>query len=188
MGSSRGSSSGQRSKGCVDLSLPPDKSRRRRVLTSVPSYLPFRIDLPHRCRRRFAPSRRLHPAATSALSSSGLQIQAYPLVNNTLSSAQRRLETYSLSRRLYHRLFDLSASLLSALRPLQERFEDELDLVDGYANCTLDYLERKVEKVKPQTLEGVPEKGREQLQVRSRFLSFPSLTSFLSAALLKPLS
>jgi DNA repair ATPase RecN len=75
----------------------------------------------------------------------------YPLVKDTLSYTHSVLESYPLTSNLYHRVASLTQFILSRLEPLQKRFEQPLATADGYANATLDYIEKKVPQVKMET-------------------------------------
>ncbi|BGP15696.1 hypothetical protein JCM10213_006134 [Rhodosporidiobolus nylandii] len=78
---------------------------------------------------------------------------SYPVVKDTLTYTHTYLESHSLTSSLYHRVAALSASILARLEPLQKRFEPQLEVADGYANKTLDFIEKKVPQVKMETSE-----------------------------------
>ncbi|GAA5834730.1 hypothetical protein JCM11251_003646 [Rhodosporidiobolus azoricus] len=75
----------------------------------------------------------------------------YPVIKDTLNYTHSVLESYPLTANLYHRVADLSQKILAQLEPLQKRFEKPLVTVDGYANATLDFIEKNVPQVKMET-------------------------------------
>ncbi|GAA5901717.1 hypothetical protein JCM6882_006049 [Rhodosporidiobolus microsporus] len=75
----------------------------------------------------------------------------YPVVKDTLNYTHTYLESHSLTAGLYARVARLTASILKQLEPLQKRFEHPLGVADGYANATLDFIEKKVPQVKMET-------------------------------------
>ncbi|GAA5968953.1 hypothetical protein JCM11641_000789 [Rhodosporidiobolus odoratus] len=77
----------------------------------------------------------------------------YPVVHDTLLYADSYLTSHSLTSPLYQRVYALTQSILSRLEPLQKRFQGPLASADGYANATLDFIEKRVPQVKLETKE-----------------------------------
>lgn len=79
----------------------------------------------------------------------GLQVQTYPVVKDTLAQAYSLVQSNTYSTAIYDRATTLALSILSRLEPLQNRLP--LETVDGYANQTLDYVEKRFPQVKSDT-------------------------------------
>jgi hypothetical protein len=75
----------------------------------------------------------------------------YPVVKDTLDTAQAYVQSYPLTNSLYERALTLSTAILSRLEPIQKRLP--LERVDGYANVGLDYVENYFPQVKLETNE-----------------------------------
>lgn len=77
------------------------------------------------------------------------QVQTYPVVKDTLAQAYSLVQSNTYSTAIYDRATTLALSILQRLEPLQNRLP--LETVDGYANQTLDFVEKRFPQVKSDT-------------------------------------
>lgn len=78
-----------------------------------------------------------------------VQVHDYPVVKQTLETAYNLVQSNSVASYVYETATNLAAKVLASTEPLQQRLP--LEKVDGYANQTLDFVEKKFPVVKEDT-------------------------------------